>query len=144
MVRILKWMNGSNDVEITSLPGGRVDETLDWSFEALNLFQNRKPLSFIISHQSFSETRNTMKFNSYEPKLVFSKGYVESTLSRPMVDFMLNELNLTELMRRIEMKGFGVDEIMIPTLDAADAIAAPGGFTHHCFAKNVEVKHITR
>ncbi len=67
------------------------------------------------------ETRNNMTFNSYEPKLVFAKGkkllkifqifsgYVESTLSRKMVDFMLNELNLTELMRRIELKGFGMN-----------------------------------
>jgi hypothetical protein len=40
MVRVLKWLNGSNDVEITQIPGGRVDESLDWSFAALNLFQN--------------------------------------------------------------------------------------------------------
>lgn len=59
------------------------------------------------------ETRNDMKFNGYEPTLVFSKGYVESTLSRKMIDFMLNDLNLTELMRRIELKGFGIDEIMV-------------------------------
>jgi hypothetical protein len=99
-----------------------------------------------------------MTFNSYEPKLVFSKGYVESTLTRGMVDFMINELNLTELMRRIELKGFGIDEIMvimlsytfysyyfqIPTLHAADALAAPGGFTRHCYKTNTQVKHITR
>ncbi|KAI6175041.1 hypothetical protein M3Y97_00988000 [Aphelenchoides bicaudatus] len=130
MVRILKWLNGSNDVEITSIPGGRVDTSLDWSFNALNLFQNK--------------TRNDMKFNGYEPTLVFSKGYVESTLSRKMIDFMLNDLNLTELMRRIELKGFGIDEIMIPTLHASDAIAAPGGFTHYCYKSNTNVKHITR
>lgn len=41
MVRVLKWLNGSNDVEITSIPGGRIDETLDWSFNALRLFKNR-------------------------------------------------------------------------------------------------------
>jgi hypothetical protein len=57
-----------------------------------------------------------MTLNGYEPKLIFSKGYVESTLSRPMVDFMVNELNLTELMRRIELKGFGIDEIMVSFL----------------------------
>lgn len=54
-----------------------------------------------------------MKFNDYDPKIIFSKGYVESTLSRPMVDFMINQLNLTEMMRRIELKGFGIDEIMV-------------------------------
>lgn len=54
MVRILKWLNGSNDVELTQIPGGRIgrtfrelrtnlifiDESLDWSFNAINLFQN--------------------------------------------------------------------------------------------------------
>ncbi|KAI6208501.1 Beta-1,3-galactosyl-O-glycosyl-glycoprotein beta-1,6-N-acetylglucosaminyltransferase 3 [Aphelenchoides besseyi] len=129
-VRILKWLNGSNDVEITYMPGGRYDETLDWSFEALKLFKN--------------DTRNKKPFNGYDPKLVFSKGYVESTLSRAMVDFMLNELDLTELVRRIELKSFGIDELMIPTLHAADAIAAPGGFTHHCLEQNIAVQHITR
>lgn len=39
-VRILRWMNGSNDVEITNLPGGRINQKLDWSFEKLKLFQN--------------------------------------------------------------------------------------------------------
>ncbi|KAI6203752.1 Beta-1,3-galactosyl-O-glycosyl-glycoprotein beta-1,6-N-acetylglucosaminyltransferase 3 [Aphelenchoides besseyi] len=121
-VRILKWMNGSNDVEITYMPGGRYDEKLDWSFEALKLFKN--------------DTRNKNPFNGYDPKLIFFK--------RAMVDFMINELNLTELVRRIELKSFGIDELMIPTLHAADAIAAPGGFTHHCLEQNIAVQHITR
>lgn len=69
-----------------------------------------------------------MTFNSYAPLLIFSKGYVESTLSRAFIDFVLHELDITELMQRIEKKGFGIDEILIPTLDAADALAAPGWF----------------
>lgn len=61
-----------------------------------------------------------------------------------MVEFMLNELNLTELIRRIELKDFGIDEILIPTLHAADALASPGGFTHYCYNKGSQAKHITR
>ncbi|KAI6223630.1 hypothetical protein M3Y99_01444500 [Aphelenchoides fujianensis] len=112
-------------------PGGRYDEKLDWSFGALNLFRN-------------NASRNKEPFNGYNATLVFSKGYVESTLSRAMVDFMVHELDLTELVRRIELKSFGIDELMIPTLHAADALAAPGGFTHHCLSKGIRAQHITR
>lgn len=45
MVRVLKWLNGSNDVEITQMPGGRIDESLDWRFSALNLFKNSQLFS---------------------------------------------------------------------------------------------------
>jgi hypothetical protein len=35
---------------------------------------------------------------------------------------MLNDLDLDETQRRLEMGGFGVDEILMPTLNAADAL----------------------
>lgn len=127
------------------MPGGRVDTRLDWSFESLKLFKNGNIYLIILWIKiNFLESRNKMTFNSYEPKLIFAKGYVESSLSRSMVEFMLNELNLTELMKRIEQKNFGIDELLIPTLHASDAISIPGGFTHECINKNIRVTHITR
>jgi hypothetical protein len=57
---------------------------------------------------------------------------------------MLNELDLTETVRRLEAGGFGIDEILVPTLQAADALQAPGGFTHACLDKDKRVQHITR
>ncbi|KAI6198865.1 Beta-1,3-galactosyl-O-glycosyl-glycoprotein beta-1,6-N-acetylglucosaminyltransferase 3 [Aphelenchoides besseyi] len=129
-VRILKWFNGSNDVEVTTMPEGRYDESLDWSFKALNLFKN--------------DSRNNNAFNGYDPTLVISKGYVAVSLSRAMINFMIYDLNLTELVRRIELKGHGIDELLIPTLHAADAIAAPGGFTRHCIEQGIKIEHITR
>jgi hypothetical protein len=61
-----------------------------------------------------------------------------------MVDFMLNDLNLNTFLRQIESKSFGIDEIMLPTLQATDALDAPGGFTHACLDKGIDVFHITR
>lgn len=91
-----------------------------------------------------SESRNTENHKGVPPVLKFSKGYVESSLSRPMVDFMLYDMNLTELVNRIEKGSFGIDEIMLPTLHASDAVGAPGGFTQYCQNKGISVQHITR
>ncbi|KAH7707244.1 Protein H41C03.3 [Aphelenchoides avenae] len=129
-INIFKWLNGSNDVEVLPLPGGRIDAKLDWSFKSLNLFKN--------------ETRNSMGHDGFPPVLKFSKGYVEASLSRPVVDFLLNDLNLTELVARIEKGGYGIDEIMLPTLHASDAIGAPGAFTQYCQNEGVSVRQITR
>lgn len=61
-----------------------------------------------------------------------------------MVDFMLLELNLTTFMQQLEVKDFGIDEIMIPTLQVTDALNVPGGFTHACIDRGVQNQHITR
>jgi hypothetical protein len=37
-------------------------------------------------------------------------------------EFILNELDLDETQRRLESGGYGVDEILLPTLNAADAL----------------------
>uniref|UniRef100_A0A914H1Z3 Glycosyltransferase family 92 protein n=1 Tax=Globodera rostochiensis TaxID=31243 RepID=A0A914H1Z3_GLORO len=134
MVQIYRWLNGANDVEVTWLPGGRLNESLDWSFEGIRMFRN--------------ESRNLLGASEgFPPKLAFSKGYVESSLSRKMAEFILYELDLTEIVRRLEGGGFGIDEILVPTLHAADALRAPGGFTRECLERKegqVRVQHITR
>uniref|UniRef100_A0A183BY24 Homeobox domain-containing protein n=1 Tax=Globodera pallida TaxID=36090 RepID=A0A183BY24_GLOPA len=115
MIQIYRWLNGANDVEVTWLPGGRVNESLDWSFEVIRMFRNA--------------SRNVLgagASDGFPPKLAFSKGYVESSLSRKMAEFILYELDLTEIVRRLEGGGFGIDEILVPTLHAADALRAPG------------------
>ncbi|KAL3122992.1 hypothetical protein niasHT_006392 [Heterodera trifolii] len=132
MGQIYRWLNGANDVEVTWLPGGRVNESMDWTFETIRMFRNAN--------------RNFLNNGGFPPKLVFSKGYVESSLSRKMADFMLTDLDLTETVRRLESGGFGIDEILIPSLHASDAIGAPGGFTRECIERKegIRVQHITR
>uniref|UniRef100_A0A183CRA3 Amidase domain-containing protein n=1 Tax=Globodera pallida TaxID=36090 RepID=A0A183CRA3_GLOPA len=119
---------------VTWPPGGRVNESLDWSFEAIRMFRN--------------ESRNVLDVEGFPPKLVFSKGSVASSLSRKMAEFIVYELDLTETVRRLESGvNLGIDEILMPTLHAADALQAPGGFTRDCLERKKgpsQVQHITR
>ncbi|KAH7707245.1 core-2/I-Branching enzyme family protein [Aphelenchoides avenae] len=130
LVQIQKWFNGSNDVSSRELPGGRVDGGKNWTFEALNLFRN--------------ETRNRHPFNGFPPKLAFAKSIVETSVTREMIDFVVNKLNLTQLMQQIETNRYGIDEVMMGTLHTSDAVGAPGGFTHACLDRKQNVPHITR
>uniref|UniRef100_A0A914HUX7 Uncharacterized protein n=1 Tax=Globodera rostochiensis TaxID=31243 RepID=A0A914HUX7_GLORO len=133
MVQIYRWLNGANDVEVMWLPRGRVNESLDWSFDAIGLFRNA--------------SRNLLDVEGFSPKLVISKGSVASSLNRKMAEFIVNELDLTETVRRLESGDFGIDEILVPTLHAADALQAPGGFTRDCLERKegqARVQHITR
>ena len=41
-IQLYKWLEGANDAEFTFLPGGRVNDTLDWSFDGIKLFRNGK------------------------------------------------------------------------------------------------------
>lgn len=42
MVNILKWLNGTNDVEINIPPEFRIPINVDLTFEGLHLFRNSK------------------------------------------------------------------------------------------------------
>ncbi|KAI1728314.1 core-2/I-Branching enzyme domain-containing protein [Ditylenchus destructor] len=130
LVQILQWFGGANDVEVVKTPWGRVNYNLNWTFEHLKLFRD--------------EFRNIIGANGYEPKLAFAKGLVESSFSRPAVEFMVNELNLEIMYLQLETEKYGVDEISLPTLQATDAIGLPGGFTHKCLAKGIGVGFVSR
>lgn len=85
-----------------------------------------------------------MSVNGFPPKLHFAKGYVESSLSKAMVDFMVNDLNLTETLIRLNNNSFGIDEILISTLQATEALNAPGSFMHRCIEEAGGNSHFTR
>ena len=42
MVQIFTWMNGTNDVEMDLPFWSRIDRNQNWTFEALNLFQQSR------------------------------------------------------------------------------------------------------
>jgi hypothetical protein len=67
-----------------------------------------------------------------------------------MIDFMLHELDLIQLMLRIERSAKIVDgrdmykdELLLGTLNAEDAVGAPGGFTRHCLDEGVATPGLT-
>lgn len=69
---------------------------------------------------------------------------MESSYTREFVDYILNVLDLDEFKRRVEVQGYGTDETMFPTLNAADALAVPGGFTHACINRGFATRCVTR
>lgn len=106
--------------------------------------------SFLHFYPSFLATRNQQSLNGYPPVLRFTKSTTHVAVSREMVDFILYELDLTLLMKRIEQSAKIVDgrhmfkdELLMGSLNAEDAIGAPGGFTHHCLDKGVETPGLT-
>jgi len=131
LVQIFKWLQGANDVEFADFVWGRVNFDLDWTFKGLNLFKNG--------------TRNLVDHNGYPSKLQFAKGYVQASVSRAAVDYMINELNLTTMIAQLDDPSyFGMDEFFLQTLMATEAIDVPGGFTHACDDKGIPFAYVTR
>uniref|UniRef100_A0A183BYU6 COR domain-containing protein n=1 Tax=Globodera pallida TaxID=36090 RepID=A0A183BYU6_GLOPA len=126
IIQILRWMKGSNDAEIMN-PGIRMNRDMNWTVSALSFFNNSTKMTEL-SSQNIS----------------LSKGSVAATLSRPMVEYVMRELNLTELLKRLNEVGFGRDELLFPTLNSADIIEAPGGASQICIEKGQQVEQMTR
>ncbi|KAI6170635.1 N-acetyllactosaminide beta-1,6-N-acetylglucosaminyl-transferase, isoform C [Aphelenchoides bicaudatus] len=118
LVHIYKLFNGTNDISAGSPPWERINRHANWTFEALHLFKN--------------ETRNLLPHKGFKPVIRFLKSLVQVSVSRAMIEFMLNELDMTRIMKQIEWRAYGIDEILMATINAADAIDAPGGYTDYC------------
>ncbi|KAI1732493.1 core-2/I-Branching enzyme domain-containing protein [Ditylenchus destructor] len=56
----------------------------------------------------------------------------------------MNDLNVTQMILQLEDATSAVDEIFTQTLQATDALDAPGGFTHFCLDLGISVHHWTR
>ena len=65
-------------------------------------------------------------------------------MSRAAIEFMVFDLNLTKVLTLINKNGYGIDEILIPTLMATDALNIPGGFTHNCLDRKFNGDYTTR
>ena len=97
------------------------------------------------SEELITASRNKFGKNGFPPKIdPFSWGTPESTLSRAFADFISHDLNLTKFHHLMELtSGYGADGVTINTLNSADALDAPGGFTQKCLSK-INLDHITR
>jgi hypothetical protein len=67
-----------------------------------------------------------------------------------MVDFVINELDLSVLLKRIEdnsqiikWHSMTLSELMMGTLNGDDTIRVPGGFTHKCLDQKIESFSLT-
>nr|CAD2189963.1 unnamed protein product [Meloidogyne enterolobii] len=129
IIRILKWLGGANDVQYQLDQEElikNVSKKFNWTFKDLKLFRdvdtNGKPLS-----------------------LKISKGLVQASLARPFVDFIVQKLDLTQLLHHINNCGeYACDELFFQTLVATDVLKAPNSFTHKCLDKNIYTPYFSR
>lgn len=123
LTQIFRLFCGANDIRTSPPMMERFKENANWTFEALDLLNN--PGDYIDGLG-----------------LTLAKGQAQSSLSRPFVDFILNELNLTNLMAQLEGE-YGIDELLMPMLDVSEELKAPGGFTRSCLEKGIGVNDVT-
>ncbi|KIH67337.1 hypothetical protein ANCDUO_02332 [Ancylostoma duodenale] len=76
--------------------------------------------------------------------LSFAKGAVQASLSRAAVQWLVFTANLTTLMQQINKMPFGVDEILLESLQISDDIDMPGRFTSKCLEQGQNTDFITR
>ncbi|KAL6734021.1 hypothetical protein Aduo_004608 [Ancylostoma duodenale] len=128
MVEIYKLLEGANDIEITPCPEDRLDQTRQWDARSLNLFRNESAVT-------------PKQLNAH---LTFAKGAAQASLSRPAVEWLVNTADLTTLMNQLNEKQFGVDEILMESLQVSDDLDMPGRFTSECLMRGLNTPFISR
>ncbi|KAI6192219.1 hypothetical protein M3Y97_00313500 [Aphelenchoides bicaudatus] len=130
LIQVFQWLNGTNDLDMMIVPEERVNKNADWSFDALKLFKN--------------ETKNHIGAYNLEPKMTIAKSFSTASLSRAAVDFFVNELELEPFMKSLEWREFGTNELFLGSLNTADALALPGGFTVRCLEEKLPDYFVSR
>ncbi|KAL7070939.1 hypothetical protein ACQ4LE_010020 [Meloidogyne hapla] len=94
IIKILKLLEGANDVEYEFKNQDKQNMTkslnnkFNWTFKDLNLFKDEK-LNYQVD-------------NKGKPlSLKLSKGYVQTSLARPFVDFITQKLNLNKMIEQL-------------------------------------------
>uniref|UniRef100_A0A915ECL4 Uncharacterized protein n=1 Tax=Ditylenchus dipsaci TaxID=166011 RepID=A0A915ECL4_9BILA len=131
LVEIFKIFNGSNDVSTFTPSGGTLNNNANRTFAALHLYRN--------------ESINQIREDGKLLELVPTKSLIGVALSYAMVDFLLNELNVTGFAQQLEQGvNYGMDENFLSTLNSNDVLGAPGGFTRACLERGFSVGAISR
>ncbi|KAI6170583.1 hypothetical protein M3Y97_01138000 [Aphelenchoides bicaudatus] len=124
LIQIFEWYNGTNDVGALKAP----------------------PLDSLNEDKSWNQQNHQKKI-----RLNFAKSFVQTSLSRKAVNFILQRMNLTGIIDKIHenssmIDGVGMtkDELLTGTLNAEDRLNLPGGFTQHCLKQGIETDCLTR
>ncbi|VDO69304.1 unnamed protein product [Heligmosomoides polygyrus] len=135
IVEIYKSLGGANDVEITPCPDGRWNHSLKWDARSLKLFAN-------VVIPQLSESSVSSK--QLSATLRFAKGATQASLSRAAVEWLVGTVNLTTLLDQINAMPFGVDEVLMQSLQVSDELDMPGRFTFECLKQGKNTDFITR
>ncbi|RCN32847.1 hypothetical protein ANCCAN_21337 [Ancylostoma caninum] len=128
MVEIYSLLDGANDVQITQCPKELCNHDGNWNPRSLNFFINESVVTSKLVNIS----------------LKFAKGYVQASLSRAAVQWIVHTVNVTTLIEQLNRKSFGLDEIMLATLQVSDELEMPGGFTSDCLMQGKDTASISR
>ncbi|KAE9551091.1 hypothetical protein FO519_005688 [Halicephalobus sp. NKZ332] len=124
MVQIFKTFNGTNDISASNAGYHTYHPEANWTLAAIDLFKDKK--------------LNTLQ------SLRVMKSMVEISISRAAVDYVFDELNFHSLIRKLELKEFGVDETFWATLNTNDIVNLPGGFTTKFIEQKIRNYMVTR
>uniref|UniRef100_A0A914NMP9 Uncharacterized protein n=1 Tax=Meloidogyne incognita TaxID=6306 RepID=A0A914NMP9_MELIC len=101
IIQILKWLGGANDVEYGL---------------------NQKELIQVL-YKKFNWTFKDLK--------LFRDGYVQASLARTFVDFIVQKLDLTQLLHHLNNCGeYGCDELFFQTLLATEVLKSTPMLLH--------------
>ncbi|KAK6061296.1 Core-2/I-Branching enzyme [Cooperia oncophora] len=127
-VAILAVLGGANDVHMGKCESKRYNQSLKWDVRSLRFYRDEKGLT-------------PSQLNA---SLTFARGAVHASLSRAAVDWMVNTIDLNKTFEQLDLNVLGVDEVLIPTLQASDSLNMPGRFTAQCVKKGGRIGFITR
>lgn len=88
--------------------------------------------------------RRKIRARKLPQRLQFAKSYYQSSLSREFVEFVIEQLDVSKAAEEIDTGGCFIDEFLLASLDATDALQIPGGFTHSCLDRGFSALHLTR
>ncbi|CAK5014428.1 unnamed protein product [Meloidogyne enterolobii] len=135
IIRILKWLGGANDVEY-GLDKKELIQKLykkfNWTFKDLKLYRDEK-------------LNNQVDTKGKPLSIKITKGYLQASLARDFVDFIVQKLDLTQLLHHLNNCGeYGCDEFFFQTLIATDELRAPNSFTHKCVDNHIFTPYVNR
>ncbi|KAK6732741.1 hypothetical protein RB195_016851 [Necator americanus] len=128
MVEIYSLLGGANDVHVSRCPEELCSPEMKWTPRSLKLFLNESGTS--------SKTLDTT--------IELAKGAVQVSLSRAAVQWLIDTVNLTTILEKLNKKTYGYDEIMMASLQVNEELGMPGRFTSDCLSQGKDTRSISR
>ncbi|RCN27604.1 Core-2/I-Branching enzyme [Ancylostoma caninum] len=127
-VAILDKLEGSNDVDIIPCENNRWNQSAKWDARSLRLYRDEK-------------LATPAQLNA---SITIARGAVQASLSRAAVYWMVNTVDLTVLIDQLNEGGYGIDEILVASLQVSEIFDMPGRFTAECMKGKHDIGFITR
>lgn len=91
----------------------------------------------------FTDVKNQLKINGSLATLKRASSGTTITISRGMIEFIMNEMNVTNFLKMLKpVRGLGNDDFYA-TLNTNEVLEIPGGYTQKCLDMNRPHTHIS-